>query len=257
MPTAEFDPAKAVVRLASSADDWTSETDQVTFQRRTVSGAWQTIPGGEKISAVGSFALAVDLEMPLDEVVSYRALNRQGAASDVVSVETTGAEWGLWLKTRRGAQYTQRLNWSGVSDFVSTSNGELKEIFGGGTVAQFYGEPADEVEVTVWTEGPLAFRALKSVLANERRFFFQNPEPKELDDGWWWVDRVSYRNSDQRAFSTVRDIREVVLSLRRIEAPPGVIGGAAGASYAQVRVKYLTYGGMTDAEATYADLRSL
>lgn len=256
MPTAVFDPERARVDLRCDSGDWASATDRVTFQRRIASGAWETLPGFEAIPAAGSYALAVDTEMPLDSVVEYRALNRAGTPStSTVSVDTSGAEWGLWVKVRGSHDRTQRVNWSRVGAISEEALGGIYQVHGGPAVAQFDGTSAEEVELEVWTEGRLAYLALRDLFKTDRRVFLQTAEPKEIEDGWWFAERVTYTNPDQKVTSEINDVRFATMLLRRIEAPAGALGGAVGTTYAAVRVQYLTYAGIEGSGQKYWQLR--
>lgn len=255
MPTATFVPEKALVQIRTTSADWDSPTDRVTIQRRLPSGNWQTIPGGENIPAVGSYCIAVDQEMPLDSQVTYRAVARGGVSSAWVQVDTHGAEWGLWMKSRRGVAHTQMLYWSGIGDISEDAQGNIYEIHGGKTIAQSYGVLSEQVEVTVWTEGWAAFNALRTTLKGDRRLFFQQPSPKELPDGWWFVERATFSNPDQRTLSSAHPIRFATLSMRRIEPPAGSLKGASGNSYTQQRVAYPTYSSAKTSGKKYWQLR--
>lgn len=254
MPTLSFDATKAAVVITTSNDDWPDPTDRVTIQRQTPSGAWETIPGYEAYAAVGSRVLATDIEMPLDVTVTYRALNRAGVPSPTASISTAGAEWGMWVKVRRDASLTVRLNWSDMGESRQDALGGFYQVHGGRAVAQYTGVAPEELDVQAWVDTREDYLAIRRLLSTDRRVFIQMPSPKEMDDGWWWVNRVSWVNLNQRTFEAGGEIRMCTLSLRQIDAPRGAIGKGIGATYGSVAATWADYLDLYNNNSTYWDL---
>lgn len=257
-------PDTATARLSVEGGEWTEATSRVSFSRWDATlGTDVPLPGGANIQALGGSAVYQDLEMPIGNfalssggygtLVSYSATNEHGQTLRAQAV-SLDVEWGLWLKSRKAPELTTRIEWEQVGDLISDTQGAVYEVYGGPGIGQFGGVAPEAFTLYGWVDGRIAYNRLRQLLQADRQVFLQTGEPKEFEDGWVQVTRVSFPNAENRLIETGSGMRYVRLECTRIDAPVGAAKGSLGAPYRLVFTGYDSYQALLDASKTYGDL---
>src|SRR5699024_1508149 len=63
-----------------------------------------------------------------------------------------GVEWGLWLKSRRFPDLITRVEWEGIGDVTSDTQGAVYQVYGGPGIGQFGGVAPEEFTITAWVD---------------------------------------------------------------------------------------------------------
>lgn len=260
---ATFDPAWATVRLVVDGGMWPSPVDTITIVRQSPGGASMGVRGVESRRVVSGFFVGSDPEAPLGTVVTYRVDGHLGAAlvaQATVTVETTGAECGLWVKVPGLPDLTVRVPLRGVSEISSPTTGGVYEIAGGGgtvtqTTAQWSGIGTDRGVVSVSPRVGVELARLRAALAAGRVLLLQpvgsDEGTPDLDAGWYFVSNVARANPGGfDAFG----FRIVEMSVQRTTVPAGDGQGVPGVTWAAVKAAYPTWTALLAAKPAWFDV---
>jgi hypothetical protein len=256
--TATFDPTWATVGLIVDGSLWGSAVDHITITRQVTGGGDLPIRGVESLAVLGGYFVGSDPEAPLGSTVSYRVDGYLAAVfveSATVTVDTTGAANGLWLKVPGSPSNTVLANLRSVSDIASPTVGGVYQIVGGGAVSQavasWSGIESDQGSVSLSVEHPSGTERLRAALSAARVLLLQPVGSTDLDTGFYFVDGVSRSNPAQvEAFSQ----RWFNLGIQRVGVPAGDGQGIPGWTCAIVLDTYATCTIMLAAHATCFDL---
>lgn len=247
-------PSTATARISVQGSEWAEATTSVSFERWDATlGTYVPLPGAQGIQALGGYATFQDLEMPIGIPISYRALNEHGQEISQFA-NSYAVEWGLWLKSRKAPELTTRLEWDGVGDQISDTQGEVYEVYGGSGIGQFGGVAPETFTISGWVDGRIAYNRLRQLLKADRQIFLQTGEPKEFEDGWVQVTRVAFPNAENRIIEKGSGMRYVRLQCTRIDAPVGAAKGALGSPYRLLYMAYGSYQDLTNSGLTYGEL---
>ena len=256
--TATFDPAWATVGLVVDGSLWGSAVDHITITRQVAGGGDIHVRGVESLAVLGGYFVGSDPEAPLESTVTYRIDGYLAAVfvqSAIVTVDTTGAANGLWVKVPGDPSSTVRANLRSVSDIASPTIGGVYQIVGGGAVSQsvasWSGIESDQGSVSISVAHPAGTERLRAALSAARVLLLQPVGSTDLDAGFYFVDGVSRSNPAQiEAFSQ----RWFALGVQRVGIPVGDGQGIPGWTCAAVLDTYATCAVMLAAKATCFDL---
>lgn len=255
---AEYDPAWATTSLIVDGGMWPSPVTAITVVRSVAGVADISVRGVDRRPVVGGFFIGSDPEMPLDSTVTYTVTGYTAAGAVVetstVSVDTTGAACGAWLKVAGQPNLTIRADLAEVGDVESTTQGGVYDIAGGGlvatSVAEANGLNADRLTLVVRGKTDQQARAIRTTLQS-RILLIQSCAHEPFDPGWYFIDKMTRR---LRAQTTSVPGREFTLSMTRTGIPSGVGQGIAGWSWAGVMDTYPTWAAVKAANPSWWDL---
>lgn len=172
-----------------------------------------------------------------------------------VTVSTTGAEWGLWLKAPGRVDLNVRLPLRTREDLSSATQGGSFAVIGGDEVHAWSGVAADRTTITLLAGTTAMGAAIQRLLSEYRTILIQSGQPDELGPGseWWFVSDVSRSNPSQ-VRSDVYAKRTWTLQIARSPVPAGVGLVSTGAIYSDLVASYATYADLLAAVPTYGDL---
>jgi len=256
---AAFDPAWAAVRLIVDGGMWPDPVDTITMTRVVAGQPAEPVRGLQARSVVGGYFVGSDHECPLDSSVTYTVAGCAGTtpvASATVTVSTTGAQWGVWMKAAGKPDLTCRVRWCEVGGVASETIGDAYTIAGGGgavahSAAQWSGIHADEVPIVVATESPAELARFRALLTTARVLLLQTGAPQELDSGWYLVRGVTRSNPAQYPEFPER---RFTMRLVRTGVPAGQGSGIAGTTWAGVMDAYPTWADVMAAHDTWFDV---
>lgn len=260
--TAEFDTTRNLVMLTVDGGMWPVElgvVDSITITRSSPGDG--TVPVRDVVDrrAAGGWFVGSDIEAPMDTDVTYTVTgyDQYGMelGSATVSVVTTGAAWGVWLKAAGRAQLTVRVPLRTVGDQSSATQGGVYQIpDGGGAVPQFSGVDTTSTPLVLFARTTQQVAALEALLEQERTLLVQTGQPEEFRSGWWHVHSVARQNPAQ-VRSNVFAGRVFRLSMTRTQAPAGAGQIFTGTTYETVRQRFTTYQDVLNQNPTYLDVQ--
>lgn len=257
--TANFDPARNLVSLVTDGSAWPGPTypDHVTLTR-TVAGSETPVRGAESVAAGGGTLVWSDNEAPLDVEVTYTAYSFIGSfleGTSVVTISTTGAAWGVWVKVPGRPELTARAPLAYLGDFATSTLGGSWQVPGGSALAQSAGMGALATTMTLLPVDTGSLGAVERAVrqAPGQVVLIQTGAPEELPSGYYQVGQMVRQNPAQ-VLSDVYARRRLLLSLVATVAPAGPASGWSGVSYADLAAQYATYQDLADADLTYLDV---
>lgn len=225
---------------------------------RTAAGAG-TVPVRDLThkSVVGGVLLWSDNEAPLDAEVTYTATGHgdagQVVAVSTVTVSTSGAEWGLWLKAPGRADLNTQATLSRMGDIDSATDGGSYQVPGGPRIAEHAGVVGDVFDFDVDTYDAAGASALTALLATTRLLLLQTGAPEELTSGYYRVVRSRRANPAQVRIDEV-GLRRFTLEVEQVAAPAGEGSGFFGVSHGSIAATYATHQAIADSVASHLDL---
>lgn len=254
--TLDFDTQWASVRFTILGTAWPSAVSRVTIHRSETSGDVR-IRGGNA-TAVGGFLVISDNECPLDSMVTYTVRGYSTTnvlvKTVVLSISTTGAAPGVWIKLAGDPNGTSRGSQKTLSDTSSTTQGGIYQVAGGSGVGvgSYGGQDATEFSVTLQVQTAAEDAALSETFRRGRIVLLQSVALiKPFPDGWYFLKQV------RRSLITHADGVEGALWSFEAAAstrPSGDSAGVAGVTYALLKAKYPTYDVMKATGLTYFEL---
>lgn len=190
--TLDFDTQHAAVTFTIVGTAWPSPVSRIVIER-TVEGKTERIRGGD-FPASGGFAAAADNEAPLSAVVGYTitgysALNAL-VKTVALSIDTIGAERGVWLKLASDFTATSHTRLKAVSDITSTTQGGIYSILGGRNVGvgAFGGIDPDAFTLTLQSLDGAEIRAVDALLRKGRTVLIQAcADNAPFPPGWYFI----------------------------------------------------------------------
>lgn len=255
---AEYDPQWATTSLIVDGGMWPSAVVRITIVRSVAGVSDITVRGVDRRPVVGGYFIGSDPEMPLDSTVTYTVTGYSAAGAVVgtstVSVDTSGAACGAWLKVAGQPNLTIRAELAEVGEVDSTTQGGVYDIAGGGVVATSVAEAnginADRLTLGIRGTTDQQARAIRTTLQS-RILLIQSCSHEPFDPGWYFVASVKRSLRTQMAKFPGRNFS---LELVRTGIPSGVGQGIAGLSWAGVMDTYPTWAAVQAAEPSWWDL---
>jgi len=174
-----------------------------------------------------------------------------------VTVSTTGAEWGVWLKAPGRVDFNQRVKLADIGGVDSGTQGGTYPVIGGNEVSETSGIGADRAAMRLQTDTAAQDAALKSLLRQYRDIQITTGQPAEIGEGtgadWWHVESHSRSNPGRARLDDYAQ-RLHTIQIVRQPVPTGVGLVSTGATYSDVSAAYATYTALSAAVSTYADL---
>jgi hypothetical protein len=232
---------------------------RVLIERSSPGVATEPVRTANGAPAAGGWFLGADDAAPMDTTCTYTVsgLDQYGGlvATSSVTVETTGAAWGPWLKAPGRPQLTVQVPLAQVGDVASPTQGGAYQVPGGGSVPQWSGTDTDALAVSLLPRDESEVARLTALLRAERVLLIQTGEPAEplLPSGYYFVEGVGRSNPAQVRVD-VYGRRVFALQLTATSAPAGAGQGFTGTTYETVRQTYATYQDVVDGNATYFDV---
>lgn len=268
-PTPYFDgntlPAGSVIRYWTGAPNASSSVEElmagpvsrVLIERSSPGVATEPVRTANGAPAAGGWFLGADDAAPMDTTCTYTVsgLDEYGGivATSSVAVETTGAEWGLWLKAPGRPQLTCRVTFRAVGERASATQGGVYQVPGGGSIPQWSGVNSESLSIEIATETDGDRARLDALLRTERVLLIQSGQPEEIPSGYYFVT-VGERSNPGQMRSDEEPYRVTTLELTATSAPVGEGQGFTGTTYETVRQTYATYQDVVDGNATYFDV---
>jgi hypothetical protein len=257
----EFDPAWAAVRVIVDGGMWPSgaAVDAVTVTRIVAGEADMPVRGILKTPAVGGYFVGSDIEMDLESTVTYQAAGYANgvlqANSAQVTVSTTGAAPGIWVKVPGQPDLTQHARFRAMSEMTSDTVGGIYQIVGGSSVAQttaqWSGVDTEKGTLELATAAVVDTASMRVTLNAGRVLLLQPVGSTDLDQGYYFVSSVA-RENPAGIESYFR--RRFSLSVQRTGMPAGNGQGIPGVTWNQVMATFPTWQDVIDAHATWFDL---
>lgn len=180
------------------------------------------------------------------------------ATPATVTVSTTGAAWGLWLKAPGRADLTVLAQLKGRGDVSAPTIGGTFQVHDGVEVAAWSGVGGDRLTLQLQTRSTAQDAAVRSLLKQARVLLIQSGQPADFGDGtgsdWWYVENPSQTNPQGYVPSGDYALRYHTLQLVRTAAPAGDGVVYTGQTYSTVYAEFATYQALKDATPTYEDL---
>ena len=255
--TATWRPEAAAVSLEVLGSAWPSAVVSVRIERRVAGESVVPVRGADRVPAVGGYWVGTDHEQPLESSVTYRAIGYTAAGAQVLSamvtVSTSGAPHGIWLKAAGQPNLTVRTVGRGADGPTSETQGGVYDIVGGVgvAVASAAGVNADRLTITIGSLDAAQEQSIRAVLSAHRVLLIQDCGHDVIPSGWYFVSSVSRAPRDARYLAPGRNH---TLALTRTGVPAGAGQGVVGWSYAAVAATYATYAALKAAKATYFDV---
>lgn len=254
-----FVPEWAACTLVVDGGMWPSAVTSITVTRTMPGFASITVRGLERREVIDGSWIGSDPEISLDSSVTYEVVGYSAAGLEVgrasVTVETTGAAWGLWLTVAGKPNLTTRAVYHDQGAVTSTTQGGVYPVAGGGSVAQsiaqYSGTDGDATSVTIRADSDAEIARVRAVLDNHRIVLLRTGLPELLDSGWYFVDRVTSSWIEQTAEIRVKTF---TLSLIRTAMPVGKGTGTAGVTWISVAAKHPTWAAVKTAVASWFEL---
>src|SRR5690554_6073998 len=203
---ASFDPSWAAVRLIVDGGMWPDPVTSITITRTVPGSATIPVRGIEARSVVGGTFVGTDHEGPLESSVTYAVTGFDADGDQVatasVTVDTSGAGSGLWVKVAGAPDLTMRARFRSISEVMSPTIGGVYQIAGGGgavaqTTAQWSGIESDMARLGLSVERDGEQARLRAVLSVSRVVLLQPVGSTDLDAGWYFVANVGRSNPAQ------------------------------------------------------------
>lgn len=256
---AEFEASQNLVRLVVDGGMWPAPVSRLTITRSSAGAPTEPVRTANAVAAAGGWFLGTDDAAPMDTSCTYTVTGftewGEVVASTSVVVDTTGAVWGLWLKSPGRPQLTCQVPLAQIGDVASATQGGAYQVAGGGSVPQWSGTDSDALAVTLLPRDDREVARLTALLRDERVLLIQTGEPGEplLPSGYYFVEGVG-RSNPAQVRTDVYGRRVFVLQLTATSAPAGEGQGFTGTTYETVRQSYATYGDVLAGAATYFDV---
>lgn len=254
---AVFDPAWATVRLVVDGGMWPSAVASITVTRSVPGVPTIGVRGIDRLSVVGGYFIGSDPEAPLDSSATYSVTGFSAAGAVVktasVTVDTSGAACGAWLKVAGHPNLTTHTVLRDVGDVESSTQGGVYDVAGGGgiAVAEVAGVNADRFALTIGSLSTQQTNAIRAVLEHHRIVLIQSCVHEPFDSGWYFVEKS---NRALRGGTALLPGRDFTLSLVGTGIPSGAGQGIAGWSWASVMGTYPTWADLQAAESSWFDL---
>jgi hypothetical protein len=256
-----FDPSRAAVVLTVDGGMWPDPVTKITMWRTPLGQPTVEVRGLVQRRVEGGWWIGNDHEAPLDVDVTYRVTGYDSLGDEVataaVTVSTTGAAWGLWLKAPGRGDLTCLVRWRGRGAVESSTIGAAFQVHSGPEIAAWSGVAADRATIDLTTRTPAQDAAVARLLTTARVLLIQTGQPAEIGDGtgsdWWLVESASQSNPTGMR-SDLLALRHRTLQLVRTTMPAGQGVVSTGQTYSSVSAAYATYQDILDEVATYGDL---
>lgn len=230
---------------------------RVLIERSSAGVPTEPVRNAAGVPAAGGWFLGYDDAAPMDTTVTYTvtALDAYGGVVGTASVtiDTSGAEWGLWLKAPGRPQLTCRVTFRGIGDRSSPTQGGIYQVPGGGSIPQWSGIDTESLTIELATETDTDRVRLDALLRAERVLLIQSGQPEEIPSGYYFVS-VAPRSNPGQMRSDEEPYRVTTLELTATSAPVGEGQGFTGTTYETVRQTYATYADLLAGNATYFDV---
>lgn len=254
---AEFEASQNRVRLVVDGGMWPAPVSRLTITRSSAGAPTEPVRTANNAASAGGWFLGVDDAAPMDSSCTYTVTGFDEGGVPVatasVVVATTGAEWGLWLKSPGRPQLTCLVTFRSVGDRDTPTQGGVYQVPGGAAIPQWSGVDAESFAIEVATETQAATARLDALLRVERVLLVQSGQPEEIPAGYYFAMKVPRSNpvqlrSDEEAY------RVTTLDLVRTTAPVGEGQGFTGTTYETTRQTFATYADVLAGAATYFDV---
>jgi len=255
--TATWRSGAAAVSLEVVGTAWPVAVVEVRIMRLVAGQPDVPVRGADRVPAIAGFWVGSDHEQPLHSTVVYQAVGWTAAGAQVVSsmvtVDTTGAPHGIWLKAAGRPNLTVCTVGRSVDGPTSHTQGGVYDVVGGTgvAVASVAGVQADRVTMTVGSLTVEQETAIRALLTTTRILLVQDCGHDVIDSGWYYVDSVQRAPRDPQHLLPGRNH---TLSLTRTGIPAGGGQGVVGWSWAAVEASYATWADVEAAYPTWFDL---
>jgi hypothetical protein len=232
---------------------------RVLIERSSPGVPTEPVRTANNAPAAGGWFLGHDDAAPMDTSCTYTVtgLDDYGGVvgTSLVTVDTSGAAWGLWLKAPGRPQLTVQVPLAQVGDVASPTQGGVYQVPGGGSVPQWSGTDTDALSVTLLPRDEGEVARLTALLRAERVLLIQTGDPAEplMPPGYYFVEGVGRSNPAQVRVDQYGR-RVFMLQLTATSAPAGEGQGFTGTTYETVRQTYATYADLLAGNATYFDV---
>jgi len=254
---AEFEASQNLVRLVVDGGMWPAPVSRLMITRSSPGAPTEPVRTANNAAAAGGWFLGSDDAAPMDASCTYTATGMtdwgEPVATASVVVQTTGAEWGLWLKAPGRPQLTCLVTLRSIGDRDTPTQGGVYQVPDGDAIPQWSGVDAESLTIEVATDTQAATARLDALLRAERVLLIQSGQPEEIRSGYYFVTKVPRSNPAQLR-SDEEPYRVTTFDLTRTTAPVGEGQGFTGTTYETVRQTYPTYGALRDANATFFDV---
>ena len=229
--TATWRPEAAAVSLEVLGSAWPSAVVEVRIMRLVAGETDVPVRGADRVPAVGGFWVGSDHEMPLGSSITYQAIGyaSAGAAvlSSMVTVSTSGAPHGIWLKVAGKPNLSVCTVGRSVDGPTSETQGGVYDIAGGFgvAVASASGINADRLTLTIGSVDAAQEQSIRAVLSAHRVLLIQDCGHDVIPSGWYFVSSVSRAPRDARYLAPGRNH---TLALTRTGIPAGAGQGVGG-----------------------------
>lgn len=209
-----------------------------------------TMGTGGPIGAPGGWYVGSDNTAPMNAAVRYSAtvLDANGTPiqTSQVTVETFGAEWGLWLKDPADAGRNVLVEWRGIGSRSRATQGAQYSPPGSPfAIVEWDGVAPEETSIQVATRTSTETAALDTLLSKARVLYVQS-DPAELPTGYYYLP-TDERENPAQVVDTVEGYRVTTIPLVRSDAPVGDDAPyTGGPTFASVRDQYATFGELRD-----------
>lgn len=256
--TATWRPEVAAVSLEVLGSAWPSAVVSVRIERRVAGESVVPVRGADKVSAIGGYWTGTDHEMPLESSVTYQAIGYTAAdvpvLSSMVTVATSGAAHGVWLKAPGRPNLTVRMGMADRGTRSSSTQGGVYNIAGGRgvAVAAASGRDGDTMTLRLRAASTTQLNSATALLDEHRVLLIQPVGTvSPFREAWWFVSSVdeSLLTQADRA-----DYWDLTLTLSRVGVPSGAGQEVVGWSYASIAATYADYAAV---KAAYSDYLSL
>lgn len=253
---ATFDPARALVRLTVH-DEWPDLVSSITITRTSPGVGTMPVRGVERRTVAGGVWAGSDNEAPLEQSVTYTATGHgsfgETVATSTVTVSTTGAAWGVWLKDPGEPSRTVVVPLRERAPAGSVTQGGIYQVLGGPAIPQWSGVEATTHTLTVLPRTTEQVSALEGLLTSARTLLVQTGQPEEIPSGYYQVGSVTQANPAQ-VLANVYTAREVTITLTATTVPVGAGVQFTGVTYETVRQEHATYQDVRGDNDTYFDV---
>ena len=255
MASATFDLVTAAVTVEVLTADWPGATPvQVSIVRRPSGEPEMAVRGWTRRAVVAGHVYATDGEMPLESPVTYTVAGFSSAGASVgavtVTVDTSGAEHGLWIKAPGRPDLTVRVDVATFDDIGSDTIGGNYQILGGDALAvsQWGGLAPDRVPLTLRTDRGPHTAALRALLTAARIVLLQPIGLSDIDPGWYFA--ASAGRSNPGGFDAF-EMRYTKLQLETTAVPAGDVAGAVW-TWDMLAATYATWDDVAAAYSSWA-----
>ncbi|MBE9924424.1 hypothetical protein G8C93_00770 [Cellulosimicrobium cellulans] len=254
-------PSGSITRYWTGAPNASSSVEElmagpvsrVLIERSSPGSPTEPVRTANGAPAAGGWFLGADDAAPMDTTCTYTVsgLDDYGGlvATSSVSVATTGAARGLWLKAPGRPQFTCRVRLIDPGENSAQTQGTVFQVPAGAAIPQWSGVDSDTRRLVVAAATAADVARLRALLATERTLLIQSRQPEQFPSGYWHVQTEGISRlgpaTDQAWFS---------LPVTRTTAPVGEGQGFTGTTYETVRQTYATYQDVVDGNATYFDV---